>query len=197
MMEMPSFSLIATIFILTNPIGYAPAILAQVKQFPFEKQKSILLREASFALLIAFFFQFFGEAFLSLLHVHSFAVSICGGIILLLSSLGMMFSEKEDEHYKEEAKEPFIIPIATPFLAGGGLLTVVMLYSQQLAPSVISLAIVLAWIGVFAVMFAAPYGYRFLGRRGFAVIEQIMGMITLMIAVDLLVHGFGHFFQSL
>lgn len=195
---MPPFSLILTIFVIANPIGYIPAILAQVKQFPFTKQRWIVIRESFFALLLGFFFQFCGNAFLSILNVQSYAVSICGGTILFLSALEMIFPlrGKNGENACEAVvKEPYIVPIATPFLAGGGLLTVVMLYSQQWPAVTISLAITAAWVGVFSVMMIAPYLYRLIGTKGFAILEQVMGMITVMLSLDLVVSGFGKFLQ--
>jgi multiple antibiotic resistance protein len=156
------------------------------------------MRETFIALLIAYFFQFCGELFLKVLHVKIYSVSLCGGTILFLSALQMLFSrhEKEVDPVRGEA-EPFIVPIATPFFAGGGLLSIILLYAQELPAASLSLAIALAWVGVFVVMFLATYVQKALGTRGFKVIEQIMGMITLMLSVDLLVSGFGRFVQSL
>ena len=54
-----------TFFLVANPIGNSPAILAVVKDLPFERQRMVLLREALIALALALVFQFFGEAFLT------------------------------------------------------------------------------------------------------------------------------------
>lgn len=193
---MPPFSLILTIFLITNPIGFTPAILAQVKRFPLKRQRIILFRETFIALLLAFFFQFCGEAFLMLLHINGYSVSICGGVILLLSSLEMIFSSHE-ENREGAGAEPFIVPIATPFFAGAGLLTIVLLYAQQWPATTLSLAIAIAWLGIFVVMALAPYLYKAIGKRGFKVVEQVMGMVTLMLSVDLIVNGFGAFLGTL
>lgn len=75
------FSIAVTFFLVTNPIGNSPAILALVKSFDFARQKRIMLREAIFALFIALFFQYLGEPFLSLLNIQKYAVTLCGGTL--------------------------------------------------------------------------------------------------------------------
>ena len=89
---MSLFQIALTFFLVTNPIGNSPTILALVKDFEFERQKKILIREGLIALLIALFFQYFGEVFLGVLHVKNFAVSITGGVLLFLVALSMIFS---------------------------------------------------------------------------------------------------------
>jgi len=52
------FALALTFFLVANPIGNSPAIIALVKDFDLKQQKRILYREAIFALLLALFFQY-------------------------------------------------------------------------------------------------------------------------------------------
>lgn len=186
-----------TFFLVTNPIGNSPAIIALVKDFPFEKQKSIMLREGFIALIIALFFQYLGEHFLSLLAIQNYAVSLCGGTILFLVALGMIFSVSEPAHSTTLKQEPFIVPIATPILSGAGLLSIIMLKSHlEKSAWHITLAILIAWIGVIAVMGTAPYLQQLLGRRGLVALEQLMGLLLALISMDMLVHGLALYIQT-
>lgn len=197
-MPTPLLSIALTFFLVTNPIGNSPTIIALVKDFDFEKQKKILRREGIISLIIALFFQFFGELFLGLLKVQNFAVTLCGGILLFLVALKMIFAMCNNNSTAAVKQEPFIVPIATPLLSGPGLLTIIMLYSRQECNNLkITSAILIAWVGVLGVMIAAPYLQKILGKRGLVALEQLMGMILAMIAMDMIVKGSALFLKTL
>lgn len=191
------YQLALTFFLVTNPIGNSPTVLALVKNYDFETQKRILLREALISFAIAIFFQYFGELFLGLLQVSDYAMTLCGGILLLIISLMMIFP-KSEKHSASLKQEPFIVPIAIPLLSGPGVLTLIMLFSRQENNNLkVSLAITVAWLGVIAVMFAAPYMQKIFGKRGLIALEQLMGMILSMIAASMLVNGVRLFLNTL
>lgn len=193
---MSLFQIALTFFLVTNPIGNSPAIVALVKDFEFDRQKKILIREGLIALIIALFFQYFGEVFLGVLKVQDFAVSITGGILLFLVALEMIFSSGSSSSSKQPKQEPFIVPIATPILSGPGLMAIIMLYSRQESNNIkITLAILLAWVFVLAVVAAAPYLQRFLGKRGLIALEELMGMILAMMSSGMILNGIKLFVE--
>lgn len=196
---MSLFQLALTFFIVTNPIGNTPAILALLKNYNFSDQRRILIREGFFSFIIALFFQYFGELFLGLLHIQDYAMSLCGGILLFILSIEMIFPRHETENTTSVSKqEPFIVPIATPLLSGAGVLSLIMLFAKQEADNLkMSLAIVIAWIGVIGVLALAPYLQKLLGKRGLLALEQLMGMLLAIIAAGILVKGMQLFIEAL
>lgn len=179
-----------TFFIIANPIGNSPAIIALVKDYDFRRQRWIIMRETFIALLIAIFFQFFGKGFLDLIHVEQYALTLCGGILLFLVALSMIFSIPSSQQNPHLKQEPFIVPIATPILTGPGLMAIIMLKSVQEANNIkILSAILLAWAGIFIILALAPYLQRVLGKRGLMALEQLMGMILALIAMQMCVTG--------
>lgn len=188
-----------TFFLVTNPIGNSPTILALVKDFSFKDQKRIILREALFSLIVALCFLYLGEVFLSYLQIETYAVTLTGGILLFLVALQMIFAiAKKTEATASLKQEPFIVPIATPLLSGPGLLTIIMLTSKLEQNNLyITLSILIAWIGVFAVMAAAPYLQRRLGKRGMVALEQFMGLLLAIISMGMIVHGVNLFLDTL
>lgn len=192
------FSIATVFFLVTNPIGNSPTILALVKDFPFERQKIILLRETFIALLIALFFQFFGEMFMDVLRVKNYTVTLTGGILLFLVALNMIFSLGKTTTTETSLQEPMIVPIATPLLSGPGLLTIIMLYSNQEADNLkIFSAILLAWVGVLFVMLVAPHLQKLLGKRGMTALEQLMGLLLALMAMQMIVKGGNLFMETL
>lgn len=185
-------------FIVTNPIGNSPAIIALIKDHTIRGQQKILFRESMFAMLLAIFFLFLGETFLSCLNIQNYALKISGGILLFIVSVKMIFSIRSEKEEEKPKQNPFIVPIATPLLSGAGLLTMIMLTSKQEANDMkIFVAILLAWIGVTAVLVTAPYLQIVLGKRGLSALEQLMGMLLAMIAIQMIVSGSSLFLTAL
>jgi multiple antibiotic resistance protein len=185
-------------FIVTNPIGNSPAIIALIKQYPIREQQKILLRESVFALLLAIFFLFLGDAFLKCLKIENYAIRISGGILLFIVAVKMIFSVKNDGEPEKPKQHPFLVPIATPLLSGAGLLAVILLYSKQEANDLKVLgAILIAWIGITAILVLAPYLQVFLGKRGLSAFEQLMGMLLAMISIEMIVRGASLFLTAL
>lgn len=192
------FPIAVKFFFIANPIGNTPAIVALVKDYSFEQQKKIILREGVIALLIALFFQFFGEYFLNLLNIQDFALTLTGGTILFLVALGMIFNFDHETKKAKTKIEPFIVPIATPIITGPGLMALIMLYSRLENDDIkITSAILLAWVGVLVVLASAPYLQRAVGQRGLIALEQLMGMILAFIATEMFVKGVSMFLLTL
>lgn len=195
---MSVFQLAMIFFIVTNPIGNSPTIIALIKDHSIKSQQRILFRESIFSMLLAIFFLFLGETFLSCLNIQNYSLRISGGTLLFLLSLKMIFSKPSENKTETPKQDPFIVPIATPLLSGAGLLSMIMLYSQQEANDLkLLIAIFIAWTGVTAVLVSAPYMQIILGKRGLAALEQLMGMLLCMIAIEMIVKGSSLFLTAL
>ncbi len=185
-------------FIVANPVGNCPTIIALIKDHDLSRQQKILFRESIFSMILAIIFLFVGESFLSYLHIENYALKVSGGILLFVVALKMIFSSANSAQTQAPKQDPFIVPIATPLISGAGLLTMIMVYSQKEANDFkILLAILIAWIGVTAVLVTAPYMQIILGKRGLAALEQLMGMLLAMISIEMIVQGATLFMQTL
>ncbi|MEI8366019.1 MAG: MarC family protein [Parachlamydiaceae bacterium] len=193
-----ALALALTYFLVANPIGNSPTILALLKDYDFNKQKKIVLREGIISLIIALFFQFFGELFLEALHISDFSLTLTGGLVLFLIALQMIFHKPETAQTAKLKQEPFIVPIAMPLISGPGLMTMIMVTSRVEANNLkITLAILIAFSGVIAVLVAAPYVQKIIGKRGMAAMEQVMGMILGLISMNMIVNAGFLFIKSL
>jgi multiple antibiotic resistance protein len=187
-----------TFFLVANPIGNSPAIIALIKDLDFERQKRVMLRESLLALFLALFFQYLGKLFLGQLEINIFTLRISGGILLLIVSLGMIFSSSQKKTATPLKREPLFVPIATPLITGPGLLTIIMFVAQQEQNNLkVTLAIGLTWIGVTASLLAAPYLNKILKRRGLIALEQLMGLFLTLMATSMIIKGFVEFTHSI
>jgi multiple antibiotic resistance protein len=196
--ETTSLTIALIYFLVANPIGNSPTILSLVKNYDLNRQKKIIFREAMISLLLALFFQYFGEVFLGLLQISDYALTLTGGIVLFLVALQMIFHKPESSEDAANKTEPFIVPIATPLISGPGLMTMIMVSSREENNNFkITLAILIAWIGVTVVLVGAPYLQKLIGKRGMTALEQVMGMILVLISLSMVVNGAALFVKSL
>jgi multiple antibiotic resistance protein len=87
--------------------------------------------------------------------------------------------------------EPFIVPLAIPFIAGPSTLAAVLLL-QQAGPGrtlPLLVAITIAWLASAIILVSATSFYRLLKQRGLIAMERLMGMILVMIAVQMFMDG--------
>ena len=91
--------------------------------------------------------------------------------------------------------EPFIVPLAIPYVAGPSVLaTELFLMSREPDrwPEWL-LATTLAWVAAAAILLLGGQVVGWLGRRGLIAMERLMGMILVAIAIQMLLNGLTAF----
>lgn len=191
------FSTALTLFLLMDPIGNVPIFVSVLKNIPRRRHWRIILRELCIALAIIVIFQFIGDALLDFLNVSTATLLLAGGLILFLIALKMIFPPPHDTNSGLiERKEPFIVPLAIPLVAGPAVLAAVMLYAGQREnyhPGAISIAIFLAWVASTFILISAPLWKRVLGSKGLIACERLMGLILILLAVQMFLEGIAQF----
>ncbi len=191
-------SISVALFLIANPIGNVPAIINLIKDFDFETQKKIMIRESFFALAIALFFQYLGTVFLNSLEIQRYTLSTCGGVLNLIVALNMIFPKQQSGATHAIKQMPILVPIATPLITGPGVMTNIMLFSAETANHLLlTTCILVTWIGVTTILVLAPYLQKILGKRGLVAIEQLMGLMLAMMSVEMLVKGASLFLKTL
>ena len=181
------------LFFILDPFGVVGIVTTLVRPFPEIKQKQILRREVILALLIMLFFYGFGAIFLAALGISQAAIQITGGIIFFLFALNLLFPGQAPVQLSAHS-EPFLVPIATPLIAGPSCLATIMLYSHEAIPAYIVLpAIGCAWFFAGSIVLLAPRIVKWLGETGIKVLEQIVGLICTMIAIEMVLSGIESF----
>ncbi|MFW6323871.1 MAG: MarC family protein [Desulfovibrionales bacterium] len=189
--------MILTFFLIMDPVGNAVITVAILKEFPVRRQRRIIFREMVIALLIILVFTFIGDFFLNLLNIGPSTLRVAGGIILFIISLKMVFPRSDEFHEPSEG-DPFIVPIAVPFIAGPSLIAAVMLYAHRQGGGVmVPGAVLTAWIATTAIMVFSPTLKRVLGQRGLRAAERLMGLLLIFLSVQMLEDGIRLFITSL
>ncbi len=184
-----------SLFLLMDSVGNLPLFIAILKDIPAKRQVQIIFRELMIALLVMITFHFVGDALLTALQIQQYAVLVSGGIVLFLLSLKMIFPSEHDEKApSSKDKEPFIVPLAIPLVAGPAVLAAIILYSRQQPNTFIPVtAIVLAWAISTIILLSSAFLHRVLGQRGIIATERLMGLILTMMSVQMFLEGISQF----
>ncbi len=184
-----------TLFLVMDPVGNVPLFLVYLKHVEERRRTAVVVRESCFALVILLFFLLFGPALMHLLRIDPAALHIAGGVLLFLISVGMIFpgSVHLSGGDRPLEEEPFLVPLATPLLAGPSAIATIMIFSSN-QPSWrgewrVVLALLVAWVLTTAILMLSPRLSRLLGPRGLVACERLMGMVLTVIAVQMFLDG--------
>lgn len=184
------------LFLVIDPFGNVPFFVAALKQVDPARRKRVVIRELLIAYAVMVVFLFFGQPLLKVLGISGPALTIAGGVILFLIALRMVFPLRGQTSQEEIEGEPFIVPLAIPYVAGPSVLAVELLLMSD-DPTrwpVWLLAISAAWaMTAVIVLFGSQVAER-LGSRGLIAIERLMGMILVAIAIQMFLTGADTYF---
>jgi multiple antibiotic resistance protein len=188
-------SAIILLFLVMDPFGNIPLFLPALARIDPKRRTRVVVRELVVALVALVLFLFAGRYLLQVLQLSEPALTIAGGIVLFLIAIRMVFPAGDHSVEEHIEGEPFIVPLAIPYVAGPSALSAVLLLSSR-QPSAWPqwlLAIIVAWLASSLILLASSAMSRILGDRGLIAIERLMGMILITVAVQMTATGITHF----
>lgn len=194
----PAMSLLSAsvlLFFVMDPLGNVPLFLTALKDVDPARQRQVILRELLIALAILILFLFLGRYILGVLHVSRQALTIGGGVVLMLIALRMIFPTPEASLREQVHEEPFIVPLAIPYTAGPSAMATTLLFMStepQRWPVWLG-AVCLAWLASAIILYYSGGLRRVLGERGLTAIERLMGMLLITVAIEMLLRGISEY----
>ena len=179
------------LFLVMDPLGNIPLFLTALKNVPIERRVRVILRELFIALGIMVLFLFSGQAFLSALNISEPALTTTGGVILFLIAIKMIFPSDDGDKKHANEEEPFIVPLAIPYVAGPSALATLLLIMNNEPnrwPEWLG-ALFAAWLVTGIILLSAGPLAKVLRNRGLIAIERLMVMILVAIAIQMLMNG--------
>lgn len=195
---MELLSAVIVFILVMDPFGNVPLFLTALRTTPPERRQWVILRECLIALVIMVMFLFGGGGLLDLLSIEPSALEAAGGVILLLIAIRMVFPTPHNNLQEATLGEPFIVPLAVPYLAGPSLLAilvVLMSRSPQDWPVFLG-ALVISWVMSTVVLYLSGFLHRVVGERTLVAIERLMGMILVILSVQMMFSGAKEFFLA-
>ena len=183
------------LFLVMDPLGNIPFFLAALKHVEPTRLNRVIRRELLIAYFVMVVFLFGGQFLLAAMRISEPALSISGGLILFLIAIKMVFPTPANSLHEEVDCEPFIVPLAIPYVAGPSVLAVELLlmsrepnrWAEWLG------AVTIAWFGVVIVVSLGARLRTVLGQKGLTALERLMGMVLVAIAVQMFLTGVERF----
>ena len=192
---MTTLSAALLLFLVMDPLGNIPLFMTTLKKVDVKRQQFVVVRELLIALVVLVVFLFLGQYLLKLLGISETALTTAGGLVLMIIAIRMIFPLKDRSLQEDVEGEPFIVPLAIPYVAGpSAMATVLLMMSRdpQQWPYWLG-AVLIAWGASAIIIYFAAYFARYLSEKGLLAIERLMGMILITVAVQMLLTGIAEF----
>ena len=200
-MEESFLSATILLVLITDPLGNIPFFIAALRHVRPERRRIVVFRECLIAFTALLLFLLAGRPILRLLHLSEDALRVSGGVVLLLIAIRMIFPEHGARLGEDEGddREPFIVPVAIPLIAGPSAMATVLLMSTTDPLRMVSLAAaVTVTIAITAVVFVSSTRIqRVLGDQAITAMERLMGLVLTAIAVEMLLGGVASYLRRL
>ncbi|MFV0451768.1 MAG: MarC family protein [Propioniciclava sp.] len=194
-------STLVTLFVILDPPGLLPVFLGLTRTLDTAQRHRAARNAALVAFGVIALFAVFGRFILDYLHITINALTVSGGLLLLLVALQLL-QGTASEAIVEANTDVAIVPLGIPLLAGPGSIVAMMLAVDtageqgvwgyaSVAASLVGV-IVLVWL--FLRYAQAIRGV--LGDSGTVLLTRIAGMLLAAIAVQMLADGVTGFVEA-
>ncbi|MFP3089867.1 MarC family protein [Treponema sp. TIM-1] len=184
-----------TVLIVMDPIGIIPQYLSLTAPFDKKTRNAIVKKSILIAALVLLVFLLGGKFLLDFFGITPGAFYISGGILFFLIAVEMIYSKPELRKIPaQEGSSVALFPLAIPFIAGPGLLTVIIMFMSTghnwfYSVSLLFPALVFGLLCTYLALRGSVLIMSFLSTMGIFVIEKIMGLILAGFAVQFIYTG--------
>ena len=120
------------LLLVLDPFGSLPVFISILGAVRPERRTFVAVREVLIAFAVLVVFMVSGQGFLTLMRLSERSLEVAGGVILAIIAIRMIFGGGEIYGAEAGQREPFIVPLAVPLLAGpSARATVLLLASRQ------------------------------------------------------------------
>ena len=187
-----------TLFVILDPPGAAPIFLGLASGKTVKEQRKLAWQAAAVSLFVIVSFALFGNAILGYLNISLAALQGAGGILLLITGLGLLTGSLTESN-SATSKNIALVPLGTPLLAGPGAIVTTMLYVQKSEGNDQLAALAIA---IFAVHFLIGLTFMFSTKilsvikdSGVEMLARIAGLLLAAIAVEMIISSIKAFFK--
>ena len=179
-----------TLVVIMDPVGAVPIFIAITAKLGPGARRRAAVRAVVAAGALMIGFALVGRFLLDYLHVSVEALSISGGLLLLLVALEMLRGLDSPDSDTEDVA---LVPLATPLVAGpGAIATIIVLVERNESAggrAGVAVGLLLALTTVGLALFGAGWLARVLPESFVSFLTRVFGLLLSAIAVQLVVDG--------
>ena len=186
------------LFIGMGPVKALLVYLAATKNADAELQRKVARKAVLTATVVGILLLVAGAIFMKILHFSQGALTIAGGLILLLLALNMVLSPAKKEEHGAAPDEATLMsmaiyPLGIPLLLNPIGIVALTVFSAE-AQTLVDLAVLLGMLLVVAVLdlgiFAISHRLdKYLTDERILVLEKLLGILLAALAVQLILAG--------
>jgi multiple antibiotic resistance protein len=181
-----------TLWVIVDPPGLLPVFLGLTKTLDTQQRNRAANRASAVAFGVIAVFALFGRQILDYLQVSVPALSVSGGLLLLLIALDLLMGRGDDPALHDGVNVA-IVPLGTPLMAGPGAIVATMLAVQR-SPSLagyltVALALITVMLLVWVFLRYAGLIRAILRESGTVLASRIAGLLLSAIAVQMVADG--------
>jgi multiple antibiotic resistance protein len=200
MEEAVAFGLLCfvSLFAVVEPLGLIPIFIGMTGGMAPAAQRAVARRACVVAFLTLFIFAFTGQLIFRFFGISVDSMKVVGGIIFFLIGFEMLQAQHTRTAFDKDRGpaadgDVALTPLGIPMIAGPGAITNVIVRwneADSLPKQGTVLASILAvMLLTLALLLGARRVARILGESGNRVLLRLMGLITMVIAVELFFGG--------
>lgn len=196
-----------SLFAMIEPLGTMPMFISMTSTMPPAKQRATAKKAVLVAYITLLTFAFTGQLIFRFFGISVESLKVVGGILFFLIGYEMLQakhsqttrSPDEDKRGPEEPSLPdndadiSLTPLGIPLIAGpGAIANVIVLWNEAVTIPrrlMVLLAITVVLALTLAIFLGARRVSKFLGDAGNKVLLRLMGLITMVIAVEFFFSG--------
>lgn len=200
MNELTAFGLLAftSFFTLMNPLGIMPIFMTMTGSLDDEHRTNTAKKASLVAFVTLITFAFSGELLFNFFGISVNSFRVVGGVIFFLMGMDMLQArlgkvKLRSAEVKAYVNDISVTPLAIPMICGPGAITnaIIMMEDADTIPKkglligVMALVILISFI----VLYSSSRIIKVLGETGLNVMMRLMGLITMVIAVEFFFSG--------
>ena len=196
-----------SLFAMIEPLGTMPMFISMTSSMPPAKQRATAKKAVLVAYITLLTFAFTGQLIFRFFGISVESLKVVGGILFFLIGYEMLqakhsqttTSPDEGKRGPEEPSVPdqdadiSLTPLGIPLIAGpGAIANVIVLWNEAVTIPrrfMVLLAISVVLALTLAIFLGARRVSKFLGDAGNKVLLRLMGLITMVIAVEFFFSG--------
>lgn len=185
--------------LVIDPFGNVPVVNAMLARLSAQRRAVVIVRECAIAYGMLVLFMLFGRKLLDLMRLSESSLSIAGGVILFMVAIRMVFGSPGGIFGVASNREPLIVPVATPLIAGPSSLATIMLMANR-EPEKLGMwaaAVTATMVITTLLLLAGARLQRAMGDALMQAVERLMGLILTTIAVEMTLAGLRTFWKTL
>jgi len=196
------------IFVAIDPIGLLPIFANFTQGLSKSDILKLTLRSSITAFIVLLLFWVLGSAILDFMGIHIHSFRIIGGLFLLIIAYQMVFEQRQEKRQdtvekamSDEALTSLAtFPLAIPFIAGPGAITIVMLLSEKgsssLQEQVIGFSPVAVVIALTALsLWLSSKLVNLLPLSAIGILQRTFGLLLGALSVEFVIQGIRQAFS--